>query len=85
LPFLKTHLEGDDLNLTATLLELTAEICKSGVLTVACMVENHWIIFCANLELTPPENVTLRDVCVRHRLWHLQPANANNEMGLRGV
>ena len=30
LPLLKSHLEGDDLNLTAVLLELTAEICKFG-------------------------------------------------------
>ena len=41
LPLLKSHFEGEDLSLTATLLQLTAEICKSGELMcfscIACM------------------------------------------------
>ena len=38
---LKPHFQGDDSNLTATLLELIAELSKSGVFFTPFMHNNH--------------------------------------------
>lgn len=44
LPLLKSHLAGDEMNLTTMLLELTAEICKSGVIHLVSTFVVHNMI-----------------------------------------